>query len=213
VWLSSTAGQFVYGSPPAEPAHSVYLGVVTRVQSNNGEIFVKVQNGYELDELHDVSAGSPSEDDVIAWNSSTSMWEKSAKTYTPYIRTKGSNTNITTTNSAQGFATSVLAGESYATFSSPTWTVTEEGVYRIFFSWDVSNVATSVTVAIQVNGTTIRSIIHSGNTTGDTTFYGERFAELEVGDTIEFLAVSGSTISLRGGQTRSFIGLQLVKKV
>jgi hypothetical protein len=32
----------------------VYLGVVTRAQ-NNGEVFVKVQNGYELDELHDLN--------------------------------------------------------------------------------------------------------------------------------------------------------------
>jgi hypothetical protein len=65
VWLSSTAGGFVYGAPPAEPANSVYLGVVTRVQSINGEIFVKVQNGYELDELHDVFVGSAATGDLL----------------------------------------------------------------------------------------------------------------------------------------------------
>jgi hypothetical protein len=65
VWLSSTAGGFVYGAPPAEPAHSVYLGIVTRVQSVNGEIFVKVQNGYELDELHDVFVGSAATGDLL----------------------------------------------------------------------------------------------------------------------------------------------------
>lgn len=70
VWLSSTAGQFVYGAPPAKPAHSVYLGVVTRVQQNNGEIFVKVQNGYELNELHDVNAGSPASNDFLKYNGS-----------------------------------------------------------------------------------------------------------------------------------------------
>ena len=68
VWLSSTAGGVVYGAPPAKPAHSVYLGVVTRKNSNNGTILVKVQNGYELNELHDVNAGSPSTNDVLQWN-------------------------------------------------------------------------------------------------------------------------------------------------
>lgn len=76
VWLSSTAGQFVYGSPPAEPAHSVYLGVVTRVQSINGEIFVHIQNGLELDELHGVSIESTlADNEVLVYDSSTSLWK------------------------------------------------------------------------------------------------------------------------------------------
>lgn len=58
VWLSSTAGGFIFGAPPAKPAHSVYLGVVSRKNASNGAIFVKVQNGYELDELHNVSISS-----------------------------------------------------------------------------------------------------------------------------------------------------------
>lgn len=68
VWLSSTAGGFVFNTPPAKPAHSVYLGVVTRAHATEGEILVKVQNGYELNELHDVDAGSPSTNDVLQWN-------------------------------------------------------------------------------------------------------------------------------------------------
>ena len=56
VWLGVN-GQLIFGlaNKPVAPAHLVYLGVVTRVNANNGEIFVKVQNGYEIDELHDVS--------------------------------------------------------------------------------------------------------------------------------------------------------------
>jgi hypothetical protein len=76
VWLSGTPGGVVFGSPPAEPAHSVYLGVVTKKNPSTGEIFVKVQNGYELDELHDVSVGSPSDLDIIQYVSSTGLWTK-----------------------------------------------------------------------------------------------------------------------------------------
>jgi len=51
------------------------LGVVTRVQSNNGEIFVKVQNGFEIDELHGVSIPTtPSDKQVLQYNTSTGLW-------------------------------------------------------------------------------------------------------------------------------------------
>ncbi len=55
VWLG-TSGNLIYGlaNKPYAPAHLVFIGIVTRVNSSNGEIFVKVQNGFELDELHDV---------------------------------------------------------------------------------------------------------------------------------------------------------------
>lgn len=82
VWLSGTAGNYVFGTPPAEPAHAVYLGVVTKKNVSTGEIFVKVQNGYELDELHDVSVSSPSAGDIIQWatDGSNYMWRKKSLT-------------------------------------------------------------------------------------------------------------------------------------
>jgi hypothetical protein len=57
-----TAGQLIYlgangaitGSAPRAPLHAVRLGQVLRVQQNNGSIYVRVDNGYELGELHDV---------------------------------------------------------------------------------------------------------------------------------------------------------------
>lgn len=75
VWLSSTAGGFVFNAPPAKPANSVYLGVVTRANTNNGTILVKVQNGYELNELHDLNIdGTPADNEVLAYNSADDTW-------------------------------------------------------------------------------------------------------------------------------------------
>jgi hypothetical protein len=82
VWLSTTAGQFVYGNPPAKPANAVYLGVVTRVQQNNGEVFVAVQNGYELEELHNVSAATPTNSQVLTFSTATSLWTPQTQTVT-----------------------------------------------------------------------------------------------------------------------------------
>lgn len=74
VWLGNTPGSLVFVSPPSEPSHSVYLGVVVRVQSSNGSVLVKVQNGYELDELHDVFVGGVSTALPLVYSSTSSGW-------------------------------------------------------------------------------------------------------------------------------------------
>jgi ribosomal protein L35AE/L33A len=70
-----TNGTFTSTKPYA-PTHLVYVGIVTRSHATQGVISVKIQNGYELDELHDVSAQSPANNDGIFFNTSTSLWEK-----------------------------------------------------------------------------------------------------------------------------------------
>ena len=80
VWLGTTPGSLVFGTPPAEPNHSVYLGVVIREQQNNGSILVKVQNGYELNELHDVFTTGVSTALPLVYNSTSSGWVAQALT-------------------------------------------------------------------------------------------------------------------------------------
>lgn len=88
VWLG-TNGNILFGfaNKPVAPAHMVYLGVVTRVNSNNGEIFVKVQNGFEMNEIHNYLEGSVQNNQVIVYESATSLYKpKSISTilgYTP----------------------------------------------------------------------------------------------------------------------------------
>jgi hypothetical protein len=76
VWLG-TNGNLIFGliNKPYAPAHLVYLGTVTRVQQNNGEIFVHVQNGFEIKEIHDVVATSPQSGDTLIYNAVNQLWE------------------------------------------------------------------------------------------------------------------------------------------
>lgn len=71
VWLG-TGGNLIYGtgSIPYAPAHLVFIGIVTRINANNGEIFVKVQNGFELQELHnvDLKTISPINGHILGYN-------------------------------------------------------------------------------------------------------------------------------------------------
>ena len=76
VWLGVN-GDLIFGlaNRPVAPAHLVYIGAVTRVQSNNGEIFVKVQNGFELNELHNVLLTSLADNQVLTYEASTGLWK------------------------------------------------------------------------------------------------------------------------------------------
>lgn len=72
---SSTAGTYTSTKQYA-PNHLVYVGVVTRSHVNQGSIEVRIQNGYEMDELHNVSAQNPTNGQVLIYNESTELWEK-----------------------------------------------------------------------------------------------------------------------------------------
>lgn len=69
VWLG-VDGNLIYGlaNKPVAPAHLVFIGIVTRKQQNNGEIFVKVQNGFEVEELHNVILTNKTTGDMLKWN-------------------------------------------------------------------------------------------------------------------------------------------------
>jgi hypothetical protein len=86
LWLSQTAGQ-VTTTPPVQPAHTVFIGTVTRSQNTNGRILYAIQNGYELNELHDVLITSIANNQVLTYESSSLLWKnKSIATalgYTP----------------------------------------------------------------------------------------------------------------------------------
>lgn len=53
VYLSASAG-VITSTKPYAPNHLVYVGVVIRANNGNGILYVRAQNGYELDEIHDV---------------------------------------------------------------------------------------------------------------------------------------------------------------
>jgi hypothetical protein len=111
VWLG-TDGNLIYGllNKPSAPAHLVFIGIVTRANSNNGEIFVKVQNGFELDELHDLSVKNPSDGDMIKYVASTGLWTKVAASTTNIVE----GTNLYYTDARVG---TYLTNNSYATQS------------------------------------------------------------------------------------------------
>ncbi len=75
LYLSPTTAGTWTTTKPSAPQHLVYVGIVVRAHPTQGVILVAVQNGYELDELHTVSLTSPANNDLLTYESSSSLWK------------------------------------------------------------------------------------------------------------------------------------------
>jgi hypothetical protein len=108
VWLG-TGGNLIYGlgSKPYAPAHLVFIGIVTRKNANNGEIFVKVQNGFELNEIHDVDLKTnlPTAGQLLRYDSD-GLW----KNWSPNYLTAEADTLATVTTRGNTTTNAITVG-------------------------------------------------------------------------------------------------------
>ena len=110
LWLSTTAGGVVT-TPPAEPAHAVFIGYVVRSHPTLGVIDVAIANGYELNELHGVQITSAANNDGLFYNIGNGLWEN-----------KSINTALGFTP-ANAATTLTINGVTYDLSTSRTWTI------------------------------------------------------------------------------------------
>ena len=87
IFLSATTPGGITNVKPTAPDHGVRLGYVVYAHANQRKIYIKIDNGYEINELHDVYAPSPSHNEGIFWSSGTTRYENksiaSVLGYTP----------------------------------------------------------------------------------------------------------------------------------
>ena len=81
LYLSPTvAGQITKVKPNGLTGHMVVIGYVEYAHSQHGKIYIKIQNGYELEELHntaDVSYTTPIDaDSLLIKDSAASLWKR-----------------------------------------------------------------------------------------------------------------------------------------
>jgi hypothetical protein len=90
VYLGATPGTFTATKPYA-PNHLVYVGIVERANAGSGELYVRIQNGYELDEIHDVQITAPKlAGQTLLYDATTDLWKNA--------RLTGTANQITVTN-------------------------------------------------------------------------------------------------------------------
>jgi hypothetical protein len=161
LYLSSTTAGGYTSTKQYAPNHLVYVGVVTRSHVNQGSIEVRIQNGYEMDELHNVSAQNATNGQVLIYNESTSLWEKHTLTDGNGISITEGAGSITITNSGVRTA---QAGDGISISGTNDITITNNGVRTITAGTGISvsgtntvtvtNTAPDQTVSLTGAGTT-----------------------------------------------------------
>ena len=127
VWLSKDTAGAMTAVRPEAPNNGVFIGFCVRAHASTGVIFVNVQNGYELEELHNVYAPSPSNGQVLTYVSGNSRWEAATvadQSATNELQTLSVATNTATLSNSGGSVTIAGGGINSASTSGSTITVT-----------------------------------------------------------------------------------------
>lgn len=165
--LGTIAGDTVYLSPttpglwtttkPVAPNHLVILGFIERVHATVGSIFIKVDNGYELDELHNVKITSVANNDILQYDNTGSFW----KNQPIGSISVGSATNLSggaagslPYQSGAGATTFLSIGAANRVLTSsgtgPQWSNSLSGLASIVSTGNIT--ATSLTIHPTLNG-------------------------------------------------------------
>ena len=141
LYLSGTTAGAVTATKPHAPIHLVYVAVVEYAHPTHGKLLVKVQNGYELDEIHDVVISAPVTGQTIVYDSTTDLWYNNTVSLTA-----GVNGTLPVANGGTGQTTANTAFNALApsqTSNSGKY-LTTDGTNT---SWATVSSGTSVTLS------------------------------------------------------------------
>lgn len=164
IYLSPTNAGYVTNVKPSAPNHLVYIGKVVRTSPTDGTIVYRIQNGYELEELHNVAISSLSDNDVLQYEASTQLWKNK-----PFSGVDG--TGITNKlafwQDSNTLTASNLLGAYLGTNGTINW-----GVINVS-SEDLSDIFLALGSIISNTQSNSRSSQLQLNTTNDNTYYSE----------------------------------------
>ncbi len=132
LYLSPTTAGRLTNVKPVAPNHIIVIGYVEYAHANNGKIYVKVMNGWELGELHDVETTGATNGQVLKYNGTiwtpsgdvgiTSLNGLNATTQTFATGTSGTDFNISSATSTHTFNLPTASGTNRGLLSSTDWT-------------------------------------------------------------------------------------------
>jgi hypothetical protein len=155
LYLSGTTAGAWTSTKPYAPIHLVYVGIVVRSHPTQGVVEIKIQNGYELDELHDVSAQNPTNGDILQYVAATDLWTKTAGTTTNIA--EGTNLYYTDARSRAAFSESVT-GLDYNSTTGVLSTTTGYGIPTTASQATWNTAYNDSIVSAGVTGTTTKTL-------------------------------------------------------
>ena len=78
LYLSGTTAGTYTSTKPQAPIHLVYVAIVVRSHPTQGVLEVKIQNGVEINEIHDVQITSIANGNILQYSSADSLWHNVA---------------------------------------------------------------------------------------------------------------------------------------
>lgn len=213
VYLGATAGAITKTKQYA-PNHLVYLGFVTTASNGSaGRLYVRVQNGYELDELHNVQAQSPTVNDVLYYfGGSPGQWKTASIPtvlgYTPVTNARTISTTAPLSGGGDLSANRTLSISQATTstdgyLSSTDWNT---------FNGKQNNIGLTTVgtgVATLASPSAISFIRIKADNTVDTRTPSQVLTDLGIAATI-ILARDNATYSLTGTTTNTLVWSQLI---
>jgi hypothetical protein len=127
IFLGTTPGTYTQ-TPPVAPNHGVRLGYAERISSTVGSIYVKIDNGYELGELHDVLDNTTSASYGDLFVKSGSVWINSKQLTGSYGLT-GSLNATSLTGSLFGTASHAVYADYINNLSSASFASTGSNTF------------------------------------------------------------------------------------
>jgi len=208
VYLGATPGSFTATKPYA-PNHLVYVGIIERANAGNGELYVRVQNGYELDEIHDVQITTPpASGSLLIRDNPLSLWKAATLTAGTNIAvtsgdaavTVGLTGTVAVANGGTGVTTSTGTG-SVVLSNTPTLTTPNIGA-ATGTSFNLTGSGTLGTT-LTVSGTTDSSSKDTGAIVTEGGLGVEKSANIGGNVTVSGTGGSASTISTIGTGTNA----------
>ncbi len=139
LYLSNTVAGALTNVRPVAPNHSVIVGYVTYAHAVHGKIYMAIDTGYELGELHNVYAPSPTANQSIYWNVANSRYQ---------LNTIGGILGYTPADAA---TTLTINGTTYDLSANRTW--------------NVGTVTSVAALTLGTSGSDLSSTVANGSTT------------------------------------------------
>ena len=162
----TTAGNITNIKPTGLTGHLVIIGYVEYAHANNGKIYTKISNGYEIDELHNVyiNPSTLANNDVLTYNSADSLWKNKQSNYLQIVAKDITDSTALTGTTAITLMKSVLI---------PANTFTTNDIVKIL-NRAVRNTATGGAIDYLYINTTnsLTGATLIGTMSGSFSFYG-----------------------------------------